>query len=254
MDMLRKLSGATWTHWMPHPGHRFLGVRASLQKHAEEQIAEYAWHARCRERPSLSWQSLVTRELRRTICRLHGHGLSCHKPQAIMTVRGTIDISVPPCCRHHKHKPGEEVPYPQRRMLSEVTDGDAALWGDSARRITGSFIACEQREEGTVLLRHATPAMTNIAGQVVPARRHASPSLFSPPARSAVQHAFPRLRCLVPRAAQRRDLPCVRHRGRPWGHARTCRRDLASGKAATPAAQQVDLTRLTRSREKRGGK
>ena len=93
MDMLRKLSGATWTHWMPHPGHRFLGVRASLQKHAEEQIAEYAWHARCRERPSLSWQSLVTRELRRTTCRLHGHGLSCHKPLAIMTVRGTIDIS-----------------------------------------------------------------------------------------------------------------------------------------------------------------
>ena len=32
-------------------------------------------------------------------------------------------------------------------MLEETTNGDAAHWGDSTRRITGSFIAIEQREE-----------------------------------------------------------------------------------------------------------
>jgi hypothetical protein len=32
-------------------------------------------------------------------------------------------------------------------MLEEITNGDAAHWGDSTRRITGSFIAIEQREE-----------------------------------------------------------------------------------------------------------
>ena len=48
--------------------------------------------------------------------------------------------------------------------------GDAAHWGDSTRRITGNFIAVAQREEGTVMLRRATPAMTNVAGAIVPAR------------------------------------------------------------------------------------
>jgi hypothetical protein len=58
----------------------------------------------------------------------------------------------------------------QELMLEEMQRGDAAHWGDSTRRITGSFIAVEQREEGTVMLRHATPEMTNAAGAIVPAR------------------------------------------------------------------------------------
>jgi hypothetical protein len=58
----------------------------------------------------------------------------------------------------------------QKLLLEEMQRGDAAHWGDSTRRITGNFIAVEQREEGTVMLRRATPAMTNVAGAIVPAR------------------------------------------------------------------------------------
>ena len=58
----------------------------------------------------------------------------------------------------------------QKLMLEEIQRGDAAHWGDNTRRITGSFVAIEQREEGTVMLRHATPEMTNVAGAMVPAR------------------------------------------------------------------------------------
>ena len=55
-----------------------------------------------------------------------------------------------------------------RRVLEQVQGGDAAYWGE--RRIFGRFIALEQRQEGTLMLRQATPNNTNIAGADVPER------------------------------------------------------------------------------------
>eukprot|EP01052_Picozoa_sp_SAG31_P007651 SAG31_NODE_368_length_16798_cov_20.422780_4_plen_395_part_00 len=39
------------------------------------------------------------------------------------------------------------------RLHHEITEGDAACWGDAERRVAGRFFALEQREEGTLLLR-----------------------------------------------------------------------------------------------------
>ena len=57
----------------------------------------------------------------------------------------------------------QAVGEPLERLEKELADdGDAALWGDPERRVTGVFIAIEQREEGTVLLRPAAPATANM--------------------------------------------------------------------------------------------
>jgi hypothetical protein len=56
-----------------------------------------------------------------------------------------------------------------RRVQEQLQSGDAAYWGEASRRISGTFVALEQRPEGTLLLREATPAMTNVAGANVPA-------------------------------------------------------------------------------------
>jgi hypothetical protein len=89
--------------------------------------------------------------------------------QATQTLAKLAEIEAPP------EVPPSLFPYTasaQELMLAEMQKGDAAHWGDSTRRITGSFFAIEQRDGGTVMLRHATPAMTNAAGAVVPAREN----------------------------------------------------------------------------------
>ena len=37
MDTLRKLAGASWTYWMPHPDHDFPGVRNRVMQHGNLQ-------------------------------------------------------------------------------------------------------------------------------------------------------------------------------------------------------------------------